>query len=98
MILELKSFEMIERWNRPGSFQCVLDFGDELTLSIIKGNGSLSDSTRPYEIAFIKNGKFVGLDGYFSEDEQVLGYLTEAQVNAIIKHVYLLTGTTPCQI
>lgn len=99
MILELKSFEMIEKADFPGGYQCVLEFGDNTQLSIISGNGAYGNKNAPYEIAVIKDGDFAGLPGIIDLDNnQVRGYLTEDDVDAIIKKMYLLTGKTPSQV
>ena len=98
MILELKSFEMIEKADILGDYQCVLEFGDEYALSIISGKGAYSTETAPYEIAVIYKGDLTPMPGITDEDDTVKGYLTEADVSAIIKKMYLLTGKTPRQV
>jgi hypothetical protein len=98
-VLELKSFEMIENTaDFLGKHQCVLSFGDEYELSIISGQGAYSTETAPYEIAVIKHGDLTYMPGITDEDDTVKGYLTEAEVNTIIKKMYLITGKTPRQI
>jgi len=98
-VLELASFEMIKKAeDYLGSHQCVLSFGDEYELSIITGKGAYSTESAPYEIAVIKNGDLIYMPGITDEDDTVKGYLTEADVSAIIKKMYLLTGKTPRQI
>ena len=98
MILELNSFEMIEKLDVPGGFQCVLDFGDDIQLSIISGVGAYGSDKGLYEIAVFKNGDFCGLQGIINLDEQVRGYLTEAEIDVIIKKMYFLTGKVPSQV
>jgi len=98
-VLELSSFEMIENTaDFLGKHQCVLSFGDEYELSIISGQGAYSTETAPYEIAVIKHGNLTYMPGITDEDDTVKGYLTEAEVNTIIKKMYLITGKTPRQI
>ena len=97
-VLELSSFEMIEKVDHHGSHQCVLGFGDEYELSIISGDGAYGTKTAPYEIAVIKNGFFCRLPGITDDDDDVKGYLTEEDVSAIIKKMYLITGKTPEQL
>ena len=97
-VLELSSFEMIEKADILGGSQCVLAFGDEYELSIISGQGAYSTEAAPYEIAVLKHGDFVEMPGITDEDNTVKGYLTEAQVSAIIKKMYFLTGKSPRQI
>lgn len=104
MILELKSFEMIEKADYPGGYQCVLEFNDYTQLSIISGKGAAGHADAPYEVAVFVKGKIVrmpgitgyGITGY--EKDGVRGFLTEADVDAIIKKMYLLTGKTPEQV
>jgi hypothetical protein len=98
MILELKSFEMIEKVDIPGQYQCVLDFDDNIQLSIITGKYTYGGDQGLYEIAVFKDGDFAGLPGIIDVDDQVRGYLTEDEVSAIIKKMYLLTGKIPEQV
>ena len=95
-VLELASFEMIEKSDSAGAYQCVLDFGN-YELSIISGDGAYGTKNAPFEIAVFKNGDMVGMPGITIEDEPV-GYLTESDVGAIIKKMYLITGKSPVQI
>lgn len=98
-VLELQSFEMMKNTeDLLGTHQCVLSFGDEYELSIISGQGAYSTKSAPYEIGVFKNGDFVEMPGITDEGDTVKGYLTEADVGAIIKKMYLLTGKTPRQI
>lgn len=99
MILELQSFEMIEKADFPGGYQCVLEFGDHHQLSIISGEGAYGGDQGLYEIAVIINGEFASLPGINDHvEDDVLGYLTAHEVSAIIKKMYLLTGKTPEQV
>ena len=97
-VLELSSFVMIEKADILGDSQCVLAFGDEYELSIISGQGAYSTKNAPYEIAVIKNGDLVEMPGVTAEGDSVKGYLTEADVGAIIKKMYLITGKSPRQL
>ena len=97
-VLELSSFEMIEKVDHHGSHQCVLSFGDEYELSIISGQGAYSTKNAPYEIAVFKHGDFTHMPGITDEDDAVKGYLTEDDVSTIIKKMYLITGKTPVQV
>lgn len=98
-VLELSSFEMIENTiDYLGKHQCVLAFGEEYELSIISGKGAYGTEAAPYEIAVIKHGNLVAMPGITDEDDTVKGYLTESDVGAIIKKMYLITGKSPVQI
>ena len=98
MILELQSFEMIEKVEVPGQYQCVLDFDDNIQLSIISGKYTYGGEQGLYEIAVFKDGDFAGLPGIVDVEDQVRGHLTENEVSAIIKKMYLLTGKSPRQV
>ena len=99
MILELQSFEMMENTqDYLGKHQCVLSFGDEYELSIISGEGAYSTESSPYEIAVIKHGNLAEMPGITEDGDTVKGYLTEADINAIIKKMYLITGKSPRQV
>ena len=95
MILELDSFEMLEK--DLGGHQAVLSFGD-YELSIISGDGAYGTKNAPYEIAVFKNGDMVEMPGITNQGDTIKGHLTKSDVDAIIKKMYLLTGTTPRQI
>ena len=98
-VLELSSFEMIKNTeDYLGSHQCVLSFGDEYELSIITGKGAYSRESAPYEIAVFKHSDFTHMPGITDDDDTVKGYLTESDVDAIIKKMYLITGKSPVQI
>ena len=97
-VLELSSFEMIEKADILGDYQCVLEFGDEYALSIISGQGAYSTETAPYEIAVIYKGDLTHMPGITDEDDTIKGYLTEADVGAIIKKMFLITGKSPVQL
>ena len=99
MILELQSFEMIEKADFADAYQCVLAFGDHHQLSIISGKGACGGDQGLYEIAVIINGEFASLPGINDHvEDDVLGYLTADEVSAIIKKMFLLTGKTPEQV
>ena len=95
MILELKSFEMLRKERSSNGRQAVLDFGD-YHLSII--NDGYGSEQGLYEIGVFKHGDLAEMPGITEENDTVKGYVTEADVNAIIKKMYLLTGKTPEQV
>lgn len=97
--MNLQDFEMIEKADFPGGYQCVLDYGNETQLSIISGNGAYGNEQAPYEIAIFKNGDFASLPGINDLDTDVVrGYLTEEKVNAVMKKLYFITATIPEQV
>lgn len=96
--MKLHDFEMIEKADVPGGYQCVLDYGDETHLSIISGTGAYGTENAPYEVAVIKNGDFIQLPGIVGPDDDVRGHLTEGDVNAIMFKMFFVTGREPEQV
>ena len=99
-VLELKSFEMLRKERGTDGRQAVLDFG-RYHLSIIDdGYGSEQGL---YEIGVFAAtdgvaSELTELPGITAEGDSVRGRLTEADVDAIIKKMYLLTGKNPRQV
>lgn len=93
-VLELASFKPQPLHD---GIQVILDYGD-YELSIVKHSGSYGYSQGLYEIATLKHGDFIEMPGITDEDDTVKGYLTEADVDTIIKKMYFLTGTAPEQL
>ena len=98
--MRLSDYEMIEQADRPGGYQCVLDYGDTYQLSIISGSGAYGGDRGLYEIAIFKDGDFTRLPGIFKNDydDDVIGYLTESEVDAIMFKMFFLTGCKPEQV
>lgn len=98
--MRLSDYEMIELTDRPGAYQCVLDYGDEYQLSIITGKGAYGGDCGLYEIAVFKNGDFARLPGIISPDasDDVKGHLTETEVDAIMFKMFFVTGREPEQV
>jgi hypothetical protein len=99
-VLELSSFKMLRKERSSNSRQAVLDFGD-YHLSII--NDGYGSDQGLYEIGVFaaNNGVATGLTelpGITAEGDTVKGNLTEADVGAIIKKMYLITGKSPVQV
>ena len=100
MILELKSFEMLRKERGTDGCQAVLDFGD-YHLSIINDGYGADQGLYEIGVFAAKDGvasDLMELPGITEEGDTVKGYLTEADVDAIIKKMYLLTGKTPSQV
>ena len=98
--MRLSDYEMIEDAERPGAYQCVLDYGDKYQLSVITGKGACGGDRGLYEIAVFKNGDFARLPGIISPDasDDVIGHLTEAEVDAIMFKMFFVTGREPEQV
>jgi hypothetical protein len=99
--MKLKNFQLLET-DMPNGVQAVLDFG-KYHLSVIKSDFSYGGSKGLYEIGVFEAedgvaNSMTSLPGITNEDDTVKGYLTEAEVDAIISKMYFLTGTTPRQI
>ena len=100
MILELKSFEMLRKERSANGRQAVLDFG-RYHLSIINDGYGSADGLYEIGVFAAADGVASGLTelpGITAEGDSVKGYLTEADVSAIIKKMYLITGKSPVQI
>lgn len=95
--MELKNYKMKKQDHFLESVQCVLDFGGVYRLSVIKGPDTGSESA-PYEIAVFKDGDLVRMPGITAERSEIKNYLTEIDVNLIIKKMVCLTGEIPKQI
>jgi hypothetical protein len=81
--------------NRDGSMsRARLDFGD-YELSVITGPGVNSGAPEKYEIAIFEGYEYVRLPGFGFRDSDVIGYLSEDEVNEIIKKLYTITGNYP---
>lgn len=92
--MELSNYQMIKN-KVTGISRVRLNFGKDLALSIITGQGAMCTENRPYEIAVLQNGKITNMVGI--NDQQVLGYLSEDDVNCIIKKLYTITGQEPME-
>lgn len=96
--MKLSNYEMIKKDYIDG-YQCVLSFDDHHELSIISGEGAHGNKVAPYEVAIFVNGEFAHLPGINETiEDDVIGYLTETDVNSIIKKLYFITGHVPKQV
>jgi len=94
--MKLKDFKMLET-EMPKGVQAILNFG-EYELSIVQNESSYGNKQGLYEIAVFKDGDQHELPGITAEGDTVKGYLTEEDVNMILKKMYLFTGNIPQQI
>jgi hypothetical protein len=94
--MKLKDFQLLETSTLKG-VQAILDYG-EYELSIVNNEASYGNKQGLYEIAVFKGNEQFELPGITSKDDTVKGWLTESDVDAIIKKMFFLTGTTPRQI
>ena len=82
----------------PKGIQAMLNFGD-YELSIVKSDFSYGGKSGLYEIA-VFNGKAhpVVMPGITEQDDTVKGFLSESDVEGIIKKMHLASGADPEQI
>ena len=81
----------------PKGIQALLGFG-EYELSIIQNENSYGGNKGLYEIGVFKNNDMVEMPGITAEGDTVKGFLTESDVDVIIKKMYMVTGAEPTQI
>ena len=75
--------------------QIIVEFNN-YNLSII--NDGYGKEKGLYEISVFKDGDQIELPGITDEGDTVKGWLTESDIDAIIKKMYLITGKSPRQI
>lgn len=81
----------------PKGVQAIIDFG-KYELSIVQNEVSYGNKQGLYEIAVFEGGEQVELPGVTVNGDTVKGFLTDYEVGAIIKKMYLITGTEGIQI
>lgn len=96
--MKLADFKPIERDYGTGT-QTLLDFG-KYHLSVITGGYGRADA--PYEIAVFDANDgvaraFIQLPGITGPDD-VRGYMTQEDVDAVLVKLYAITGVEPQQI
>jgi hypothetical protein len=80
--------------------QIVLDFG-KYHLSVIDDGYGRENNLLEIAVFNANDGVAFGmteLPGVTEDGDTVKGHLTEADVDAILKKMYLITGTTPRQV
>ena len=96
MTMKMSDFEMMPT-EMPKGIQAVLDFGD-YELSIVQNDCSYGNKQGLYEIAVFKGNEQHELPGVTQPGDTVKGFLTEEDVNGILKKMYLITGKLPEQV
>jgi len=92
----MSDFELMET-EMPKGVQAILDFG-KYELSIIQNECSYGNKQGLYEIAVFKENNQCELPGVTQPGDTVKGFLTEEDVNGILKKMYLITGKMPQQV
>jgi hypothetical protein len=96
MTMKMKNFKMLPT-EMPKGIQAILDFG-KYELSIIQNECSYGNKQGLYEIAVFKDNEQCELPGVTEPGDTVKGFLTENDVDVILKKMYLITGQEPQQI
>lgn len=78
----------------PNGIQEMLNFG-VYDLSIVQSDFSYGGKQGLYEIAVFEGNDQKELAGITEKGDTVKGFLTEGEVEAIIKKMHLVTGTDP---
>lgn len=94
--MKLENFNLTKT-KIPNGVQAILNFG-QYELSIVQNDCSYGGDRGLYEIAVFKNGDQHELPGITAKGDTVKGFLTEQDVNMILKKMYLFTGNIPHQI
>ena len=94
--MKMSDFEMMLT-EMPKGVQAVLDFGD-YELSIVQNECSYGNKQGLYEIAVFKGNEQYELPGVTQPGDTVKGFLSEEDVNGILKKMYLITGKMPQQV
>ena len=101
MNLKLADFKMLKT-KSPDGVQAVLDFG-KYHLSVVKSDFSYGGTQGKYEIGVFAASDGVAtnmteLPGITDEGDTVKGWLTEKDVDTIIKKMYTVTKEIPVQV
>lgn len=95
-IMNLKNINF-KNTDMPKGVQAMLGFG-EYKLSIIQNETSYGSGKGLYEIGVFKNNDMVAMPGITAEGDTVKGFLSEAEVDVIIKKMHMVTGLEPTQV
>lgn len=95
--MKLKDFQLLPT-DIPNGVQTILQFGENYELSVIKSDFSYGGDRGLYEIGVFKNDVMIELPGVTNKGDTIKGFLTEADVDVIIKKMHTITGTEPKQI
>ena len=76
--------------------QVLLNFGKKYSLSIINNGHGKAEGL--YEIGMFSKGVLTEMPGITIEGDTVRGFLTEDEVDIIIKKMVAITGADPVQV
>ena len=94
--MKLANLTMMET-EIPKGVQAIIDFG-LYELSIIQNEASYGNKQGLFEIAVFKDNEQTELPGITQPGDTVKGFLTEADIDAILIKMYTITGTQGKQI
>lgn len=92
MKTKFKTFEDLKFKQHPAAGfdeKALLYFKNKFGVSVVTGDSSYSDSSHPYEVAVVKDGR-ICYETYLTDD--VIGYCTEKDVTQIMKQVQELSS------
>jgi len=75
----------------PKGYKANFDF-DKYILSIVQNDVSYGSKQGLYEIAVFENDTMIELPGITDEGDSIKGFLTQDDVNSIIKKMTTITG------
>jgi len=78
----------------PKGIQAMLKF-NKFDLSIIKNESSYGSKMGLYEIAVFSGNTQIEMPGITEEGDTVKGFLSESDVESIIKKMHLVSGADP---
>ena len=94
--MKLKDFQLLGT-DVPKGVQAIVNFG-KYELSIIQNEASYGNKQGLFEIAVFKDNEQTELPGITQPGDTVKGFLTEADIDAILIKMYTITGTQGKQI
>ena len=94
--MKLKDFQLLET-DVPKGVQAIVNFG-KYELSIIQNEASYGNKQGLFEIAVFKDNEQTELPGITQPGDTVKGFLTEADIDAILIKMNTITGTEGKQI
>jgi hypothetical protein len=94
--MKFSDFEKMKT-NTPVGEQIILDFGI-WELSIVRNESSYGHQQNLWEIGVFKDGTMTEVPGITEQGDSIKGWLTEDDIDVIIKKMVTMTGCEPVQI
>ena len=86
--------DIMQPTNVPEGTKAVFDFG-KYELSVVQNQMSYGSQQGLFEISVFEGNNQVELPGITEKGDSVKGFLTEDNVNAILKKMATITGINP---